>query len=298
MTMTIKYRDAPLGHEVSGIDVRNLTEADFRELESFWDQNAVIVIAGQTLTPDDQVAFSRRFGPLDHYTLPRYNMKTHPEIFVVSNVVENGVAVGLADAGRYWHSDMWTAKQPPRGSMLYALEVPHDAKGEPLGDTCVASMYAAYDALPESLRSRIEGRKGVYSLRAYVDFREKTAAAPAAKDGKLDAEGMAQRNAIALDEIAHPLVRVHPRTRRKCVYWSEGAIDRIEGYTREESQQILEDLRAHCLQPKFSYRHRWRVGDILLWDNCSSIHKATGDFEWPTHRRRMHRTTLADPIAA
>ncbi|MGE0802800.1 MAG: TauD/TfdA dioxygenase family protein [Lautropia sp.] len=294
MTIQIHPSGAPLGHEIRGADLSGpLSDADFAAIESAYDTCGVIVIRDQTLTPDRQIAFSRRFGPLDRYVLERYNLPSHPDIFVVSNVIENGRPIGLADAGRYWHTDMWVRPVPPRGSILYALEVPQ-RDGEPLGDTWFASMSAAYDALPESLRGRIEGREALYSARKNVEYR--IANAPVdPKTGELSEEakeGMRERLTNMTPEIVHPLVKRHPRTGRKCIYYSEGAIERIVGMDSAESDETLEALRRHVLEPRFAYRHRWRVGDVVMWDNVSCIHKAVGDFELPL-RRRMHRTTLS-----
>ena len=294
--LDIAFSSAPLGHEIRGVEVAHLTDAQFAEVEAAYDQYGVVVLRGQQLTPDEQIAFSKRFGALDRYILDRYNLASHPEIFVVSNVLVDGKPIGLGDAGRYWHSDMWTEPKPPRGSMLYAIEIPHADDGRPLGDTLFASMSAAYDALPEDLRRRIVGRHAVYSGRKLVDFQTRAKGRELTEDEKI---AMADRMA-RIKEIRHPLVRVHARTGRKCIYYSEGAIDHIEGMSAAESERTLEEIRQHVLQPRFTYRHVWRVGDIVMWDNCSAIHKASADFEWP-QRRHLHRTTLAAvdaPIAA
>lgn len=296
MPLDIAFSGAPLGHEIRGVNVAQLSDAQFAEVEHAWNEYGVVVFRNQTLTPDEQIAFSKRFGELDRYILDRYNLASHPEIFVVSNILVDGKPIGLGDAGRYWHSDMWTEPRPPRGSMLYAIEIPHGADGKPLGDTLFNSMSAAYDALPEDLRLRILGRNAVYSGRRLVDFQIKAKGRELTEDEKIAMDDRIKR----IREITHPLVRVHPRTGRKCIYYSEGAIDHIEGMEPEASERTLEELRQHVLQPRFTYRHVWRVGDIVMWDNCSAIHKASADFEWP-QRRHLHRTTLAatePPIAA
>ncbi len=299
MSIDIRFADAPLGHEIRGVDLsQSIEDATFAEIEAAYDRYGVIVFRDQTLTPDQQIAFSKRFGPLDRYVLERYNLVTHPDIFVVSNVIENGKPIGLADAGRYWHTDMWVKPIPPRGSMLYALEVPVRDDGEPLGDTYFSSMSAAYDALPDWLRERIEGREAVYSARKNVEYRIANAPIdPATGELSEEAkEGMRERLANMTPEITHALVKHHPRTGRKCIYYSEGAISHIIGLDEKTSDETLEALRQHVLQPRFIYRHRWRVGDLVMWDNCSCIHKATGDFDLPL-RRRMHRTTLSASVA-
>jgi len=298
MSIAIRFTDAPLGHEIEGVDVTDLTDEDFAAIENAYDRYGVIVIRNQRLTPAEQVAFSKRFGGLDKYILDRYNLPSEPDIFVVSNVIEDGKPIGLVDAGRYWHSDMWAVPRPPRGSMLYALEVPHADDGTPLGDTCFASTAAAYDGLPADLRAKIEGRRALYSTQRLVEFRQRTAVVDpkAGQLSKEEQDGYAERTARMTPEIEHDLVRVHPRTGRKCIYYSEGAISHIVGMTPEESAPILEALRQHVLKPEYVYRHRWRVGDIVMWDNCSCIHKAIADFALP-QRRRMHRTTLSSVAA-
>lgn len=300
MTLNIRYADAPLGHEICDIDLSQpLPDALFAEIEAAYNQYGVIIFRDQHLTPDQQIAFSKRFGALDRYVLARYNLPSHPDIFVVSNVIgDDGKPVGLADAGRYWHTDMWVTARPPRGSFLYAIEVPH-RDGEPVGDTYFSSTSAAYDALPEDLRQKIEGREAVYSGKKNVEYRMSTTPVDE-KTGEMsaaDREGMAERLANMPEAITHPMVKRHPRSGRKCIYYSEGAITHILGMDPAESERVLEAVRQHVLKPEFIYRHRWRVGDLVLWDNISCIHKATGDFELPL-RRYMHRTTISSAAFA
>lgn len=300
MPLDIHFSEAPLGHEVRGVDLsRPIPDATFSEIEAAYDRYGVIVLRNQTLNPEQQLFYSRRFGPLDRYVLERYNLPSHPDIFVVSNVVDkNGRPIGLADAGRYWHTDMWVKQRPPRGSILYALEVPMRG-GEPLGDTYFASTAAAYDALPPALRDAIEGREAVYSGRKNVEYRMSNTQVDPATGlmSAADREGMAERLANMPEFITHPMVKIHPRSGRKCIYYSEGAIDHIVGMDPAESERVLEAVRQHVLDPRFIYRHRWRVGDVVMWDNISCIHKATGDFELPL-RRLMHRTTLSSSVFA
>lgn len=296
MSFEIRFTEAPLGHEICGLDLsKELSEAEFDAVQNAYDQYGVVVLRNQHITPDQQLAFSKRFGPLDRYILDRYNLQSHPEIFVVSNILgDDGEPIGLGDAGRYWHTDMWSVPAPPRGSFLYSMEVPQK-DGVVYGDTYFSSTQAAYDALPPELRGMIEGREALYSSKRLVDFR--VAAAESQKGGltRDELDGMKERSKKMLEEITHPLVRVHPRTGRKCIYYSEGAIAGIVGMPQDEAAEVLERVRLHLLRPEFIYRHRWNVGDLVMWDNCSCIHKATGDFELPL-RRRMHRTTLRGTV--
>ena len=218
-------------------------------------------------------------------------MKELPEVFVLSNIIENGQPIGMSDAGRYWHSDMWVSDTPPRGSMLYALEVPHRGE-EPVGDTCLASTAHAYDTLSQEMKDRIENLSAVFSSKLYAQF----VGHDTVKDIHTK-EIMEARKDIQDRQITHRLVRRHPRTGRKCLYVVEGVISHIVGMEPGESRALLDELLAHIVRPEAVYRHRWRVGDVLMWDNYSAVHRATGDFEWP-QRRLMHRTTLSAPTLA
>ena len=291
MAIDIRYADAPLGHEICGVDLsKPIAEEIFAQIEAAYDRYGVILFRGQTLTPEQQIAFSSRFGQLTRYSTDRYNMAAHPEIFIVSNVQEGGRDIGLADGGRYWHTDMWSTTHPPRGSILYALEVPM-RDGEPLGDTWFCSTSAAYDALPESLRRAIEGRRAVFSTERYAELKRARTPVDQAT-GKLPASFL-ERDVNRPKNIVqtHDLVKIHPRSGRKCIYFSEEAITHIVDMDEKESADVLAELHSHVLQSRFTYRHRWAVGDLITWDNISCMHKAIGDFE--PLRRRMHRTTLA-----
>ncbi len=291
MELDIHYVDAPLGHEIRGVDLRTVDDDTFRAIEDAYDRYGVIVIRGQLWTPHEQVAFSKRFGSLDRFVLDRFNMKELPEIFVLSNIIENGQPIGMNDAGRYWHSDMWVTEKPPRGSMLYALEVPHKGD-EPLGSTYLASTSHAHDTLPQEVKDRIEDLSAVFSSQLYAAY----VGHDTVKDVHTR-EIVAARQAVADRRMTHRLVRRHPVTGRKCLYVVEGVIDHIIGVEPAESKELLDYLLKHITRPETVYCHRWKVGDVLMWDNYSAVHRATGDFELP-QRRLMHRTTLSAPNAA
>jgi len=299
MTLDIRYADAPLGHEIRGIDLSDaLDDATIGEIDRAWGEHGVVVFRDQELTPAELVAVSRRFGDLLRFGIDAYNLPSHPEIFVVSNIVENGRPVGMADAGRDWHTDMCFTPEPPRGSLFHAVEVPV-RDGVPLGDTCFAATGTAWEALPADVRARIDGRMAVFSFanRVAIAAREKALAERPEGDEDdplLQAHLRAERDkALAKHpDLEHPLVRRHPVTGRKCLYISELHTTRIVDMDEDESDELLAFLKAHVVRPEFVYRHSYRVGDVVFWDNCSCIHKAIGDFRLPL-RRRMHRTTVA-----
>jgi taurine dioxygenase len=293
MPLQIEGKGAPLGHHILGVDIAaGLDDRTFNEIEAAWDKYGVVVIPGQKLTPEQQIAFSKRFGEQEQYLLGEFLLPGHPEIFVVSNVVENGKPIGMADAGRTWHSDMTVIAAPPRGSILYALEVPRDADGTARGDTFFASSQAAYDALPAATKNRIDGLKAVFSYNHYIKIREQRAITGT---GTSNSAKVHATQKDAYPDRQHPLVRVHPRTGRKCLYLAEELVSGIVGMDDSEAQKLLTDLWAHMTRPEFVYRHVWNEGDLVIWDNCSAVHRATGDYG-PAQRRRMHRTTLKGTV--
>lgn len=281
----VRRTDGPVAAEIVGVDLsRDLDDATFSEIERVYDNNAVTIIRGQDLTPAQHVAFSRRFGDLEIHVLKQYLLPGHPELLVLSNLVDGGgKPLGLADAGRVcvWHTDMSYLEKPPRGSMLYAHEVPVK-DGKPLGDTLFADTAAAYAALPDDMKMKLAGLRSIHRMTKGYDADAKSA-------GRRIAYSEEQRRNNP--ERAHPIVRTHPATGRKCLYVSRLCSVGIEGMAHEEGEALLETLYEHCTRPEFVYRHRWRKGDLVMWDNCAAQHLATMDYELPL-RRVMHRTTL------
>jgi taurine dioxygenase len=162
--LSVRPTGAALGAEILGVDLaQNLDEATFREIVDLFHRHEVVFFRGQDLTPEQHVAFSRRFGELEIHVRQDCCRPGFPEIFVVSNVIENGKPIGTRDAGLFWHSDLAYMREPSRGSLFYAREVPHDEDGNPLGDTLFASAVAAYDALDAATKRRLEGMKAVHS---------------------------------------------------------------------------------------------------------------------------------------
>ncbi len=287
--ITIQGGDAPLGAEITGVDLaQKLDDATFRQIQEAYYRHSVIVFRDQKLTPEQQVSFSRRFGELEIHVLKQYLLPGYPEILVVSNIVENGRLIGLADAGRVavWHTDMSYLKEPSAGSALYALEVPRSEAGSALGNTLFASTFAAYDALTESMKRKLSGLKATHHMTKGYDAEREVSATRIKYDDD-------QRTSIR--DQAHPVIRTHPVTGRKCIYLNPLCVTGIVGMPDNESAPLLEELYAHCTRPQFIYRHEWRVGDLLMWDNCSVQHLAVQDYALP-QTRRMHRTTIKGSI--
>ena len=266
-----------VGAEIVGLDLSLPVNAeDFVRIHRAHLDYHVVVFRGQRITPQQQIDFSRRFGVLQIHVLKQFLLANHPEILIVSNIIENGQSIGLGDAGKFWHSDLSYKELPSLGSMLYAQELP--AEG---GDTLFADMHKAYDGLPDALRKAIEGQKASHSYTArYSETKFEGNWRPT-----LTPEQLAQVNVVD-----HPIVRTHPETGRKALFVSEGFTTNIVGLPEDESQQILTELYAHSIRPENIYRHQWQDGDMVFWDNRSLIHLAAG---CPAHlRRKLFRTTI------
>jgi taurine dioxygenase len=280
--------DAPVGLEVRGVDLsQDLADDDFARIEKAFDDNGLLIFRGQRLTEEQHIRFSRRFGELVVPVLTQYLHPKYRDIFIVSNVVEDGRSIGSNDAGQFWHTDMSYSPRPARGSLLYAREVPME-NGKARGDTQFSSMYAAYEALPEPMKRRLEG---LTAIHGYGERYNKRLEVIRTREGSHEELSKEQRVA---PQAEHPVVRSHPRTGRKCLYVNEGLTERIVGLAEAESRSLLHELWAHCTRPEFVYTHAWRVGDLLMWDNCSTQHNAVADYRLPL-RRLMHRTTIKGP---
>lgn len=278
----IRPTGAALGAEIRGIDLSgDIDAATFRAIEDALHAHEVIYLRDQHISPEQHLAFSRRFGELEKHVRVDCCKPGYPEIFVVSNIIENGRPIGTQDAGLFWHSDLAYMAIPSRGSLFYAHEVPHDASGKPLGDTLFASMTAAWNALPDDLRRVVDGRRAVTSYaKGYYRDRNSGPRPP-----------LSEAQKARTPDVEHPIKRTHPCNGKPCLFVNEGYTARIPDLPPEESERILKALFEHASRPEFVYRHQWRAGDFLIWDNCATQHRAVFDYALP-QRRRMERTTL------
>lgn len=275
--LEIRPFDGPLGAEVLGLDLsRPLASEDFARIHQAHLAHHVLVFRDQRITPAEQVAFSRRFGPLQIHVLRNFQLAGHPEVLVVSNIQEHGQPIGLGDAGHFWHSDLSYKDKPSLGSLLHAQELP--AEG---GDTLFANQHAAYEALPQALKARIASLKAEHSyLAKYEELRARSPWRPRLTPAQID----------EVRPVVHPVVRTHPETGRKALFVSEHFSTRIAGLPEDESRALLAELFAHGTRPAFVYRHQWQPHDMVFWDNRSVLHLAAGT---PAHlRRKLYRTTV------
>ena len=265
-----------LGAEMKGIDLRRLDDRSFAAIHRAWLDHQVLLFRGQTLSDDDLIAFSRRFGELDWAPVQetgRRFVEGHPEIYVVSNVIENGRPIGSLGAGEaVWHTDMSYLARPPKASMLYALEIP------PMGgNTSFCSMYAGYAALPEALKRRLAGLKvkhdGTYNSGGYL----REGVTPT--DDPREAPG-----------TLHPLVCRHPDTGRPMLYLGRRRNAYIGGLSLADSEALLDEIWGYAARAEAAWEHVWRVGDVVLWDNRCTMHRR--DAFDPGTRRIMHRTQV------
>lgn len=270
--------DAPIGAEIRGVDLaKGIDDLIFGEIDEALSEHGVIYLRNQHITPEQQVAFSRRFGDLEVNAFSKYALKENPAVLVVSNIKENGKDIGYADAGSHWHTDMSYTATPPRLTMLYAVEVPH-RDGVPLGDTWFASACAAYDDLPDALKKKLAGKRAIHRFAA----KERGVKKPV----QLTADQIAKN-----PDVIHPVVRSHPVTGRKALYVRKGECIGIEGMAEAEALPLIEELSDRVTRKQYIYRHKWQVGDLLMWDNALVQHWAPRDYEWPD-RRLMLRTTV------
>ncbi len=235
-----------VGAKVTGIDLgRPLDEATFSAIREAWLTHHLLVFPDVQMTPEQQIAFTRRFGALHTMPLAAYNLPEHPEIFVVSNVKKDGDYVGMRNVGRGWHTDGEDKPIPNAGSLLYARIVPPEG-----GDTLFANLHAVYDALPTELKHRIEGRRACFSRERlhHVHYPHLPALTPAQQ--------------ASWPDVYHPLVRTHPETGRRSLYVGRWAC-LIEGLPEVEGRELIAELQAFATQPQFVYRHTSTVRTVF-----------------------------------
>jgi len=283
MALRIEKLGPVLGARVSGIDVADIDDATFDEIHAAWLEHPVLVFADQHLSPEGQIAFSKRLGEPEVHISTDHLLDGYPQIVLISNKKVDGRYIGGVSAGEYWHSDLSCTARPTKASMLYALEIP--SKG---GDTEWADMYAAYDALPDATKQKISGLRGIHSWNR---MRNPRVEVPEVHKG----DAQMRYGDRAPDDVCHPMVRTHPETGRKALYVSQRFTLGVEGLEYGEGQALLDELFTHQTKPEFIFRHEWTAGDLTLWDNRCTIHWAIRNYD-PTEIRHMHRTSIAGDV--
>ena len=267
------------GAQIRGIDLRKpLSDADQRLINAAWLEHIVLVFPEQDLTPEEQIAFSRRFGVLDDHEsqAPSTLHPDHREILVLSNKMVGGKKSGTYNSGRNWHTDLSYTSRPAKGAILHCKEKPPVG-----GDTMWANLYLALETLTPPIRGLIENLEALHDVSMIRGIEARDPA---------DVAEMKRRN----PPVIHPVVRVHPETGRKSLLVNQ-RIRHFLGMSDEESQSLLAMLNAHATSPEFVFRHRWSLGDVVMWDNRCSCHVALGDFD-QTKPRVMYRCSLEGEV--
>ncbi len=277
MTIIVKPANASCGAEIAGIDARApLSPADAETLYQAWLENQVIFLRDQELTPDDQKRFAGYFGEIGAYNRPRD--RQHPkyasdDIMLISNIREDGQVIGAhPDGEMMWHTDTPYLENPHKATTLFGVEVP-----EVGADTLFSNQYAVYDALPERIKTRLAG---AMAMNAY-EF-----GTTVKTFDRYDRE--------SVPHFAHPVFRRHPETGRVAVYVCPLMTEEIIGIPEDEGRALLEEIYEIQRRTKFIYRHQWRVGDLIIWDNRCLVH-ARSDFS-PDQRRLLRRVTVSDEV--
>ena len=266
--MEIRRLGPQIGVEIRGVDVKGLDDAGFARIYRAWLDHNVAVVVDQDLQIEDFLRYSRRFGLVVPHPSKMTRHADYPEITMLG--VNKFGADGQLDMAIYrrgaegWHTDGAYDEEPFKATQLYALAVPRTG-----GDTFFASMYAAYDALPSPLKQKLQGRQGAFTY-----------------GGRRKATALLNPEDREWTPVFHPIVRTHPETGRQGLYFDPGKILRIEGLEPAESDALIEELTERMIRPEGEYRHRWRKGDIVIWDNRCSYHKAAGDY--PPEQDRIH----------
>ena len=278
--MQIRRVSPKIGAEIAGVDVRNLDAAAFRGIYRAFLDHIVIVIPGQEINEQEFLDFSARFGELKVHITKKAQHPRHPMLMLMDNRTldtrkgeEQNTAPLLVRIGNVWHTDTSYDYITARATGMYAVNVPSTG-----GDTLFSNSYAAYDALPAPLKKKLEGLSATYVYGGRLKRQQE----------RMEDSERGRPAAV------HPLIQVHPETGRKTLYFNDGQIISILGVDKAESDALIADLAQRTASTDGDYRHKWRAGDIVMWDNRCSLHCATGDY--PAHERRTNwRTTIMDP---
>ncbi len=271
-----------LGAEIHGADLANLDDETFAEIYAAWLDHLVAFFRDQQLTPEQQIAFAKRFGDIHHHPYMK-GMDAHPDILEI--IKEEGDTRAF---GETWHTDQMFNPKPAKATILYAKEAPSFG-----GDTMFANMYQAYETLSEPMKAMIKDVKtwnvGNRKKLSQTDSQGSVAEGRYKGNEKM-ASKVREPDSSLVTEAAHPLVRTHPETGRKALYLGNHAIG-LHGFQDKEAKPLLDYLKSHAIHPEFTCRFRWEVGSMAIWDNRCTQHRALNDYQG--QRRRMHRITIA-----
>ncbi len=268
-----------LGAELLGVDLsKPLSNKEFDSIHRAFLDHQVIFFRDQQLTPEQHLAFARKFGELDIHPFAA-GLEGHPEILPIVKEADDHTS---ANFGGSWHSDVTFYEKPALGSILYALDVPKTG-----GDTLWANMYLAYETLSDGLKQTLDGLKAVHNASRAYGLNSRTTQRH--QEGA-DISMQVRASEEAEEEVTHPVIRTHPETGRKLLFVNANFTRRFVGWSEKESEPLLSFLWEHCTQPAFTCRFRWQKGSIAFWDNRCTQHLALNDYHG--QRREAHRVTV------
>ena len=281
---------ATLGARITGIDLAQpLSRANLALILRALADHGVVCFPGQHLDPAAQAAFSRHFGTLEVHVSGAFLVPEHPEVMILSNIVEDGRPIGLADAGQDWHTDMSFSRTIAFVNVLYALKVPR-RDGRVLGDTQFADMAAAHDDLPAAMQARLAGLTATHDFAKFWDMMRARAGDGTARKPLTEAQRRTK------PPVSQPMVLTHPLSGRKLLYANPGYTMHIDGLSAVESDALLRFVFDHQVQPKYVHTHHWTEGDVLMWDNIRTMHNAMPDYGPDEHRLVRRCQAMADLV--
>lgn len=284
--MRIEPNGAGLGATIHDIDLSQaLSDPDYKAIERALGDHGVVSFPDQRLTSAQLRDYAARFGKLEINVANIFHDADFPEVMILSNIKENGQPIGLSDAGQDWHTDMSYSKTIAFSNVLYGIKIPY-RNGEPLGNTEFCDMHAAYEDLPEDLKQELDGMTITHDFNKFWEMmrREKGSTRPP----------LTEKQRKQKPPVSHPVFLVHPITGKKVLYANPGYSVRINELPEERSEAVLKFLFEHQVQDKYRYRHRWKEGDVLMWDNMGTIHNAVADYTPEEHRFIKRCQVMAD----
>ncbi|MDO8290480.1 MAG: TauD/TfdA family dioxygenase [Parvibaculum sp.] len=275
MTTDNLIRTRPLmagfGVEILDVDLSTADEDARQNVIRLFHENGAIVLRGQTMAPDDLMAFIKLFGEPEDHTQTKFTLPGYPKIFLLSNKEVDGKPIGAHNDGVGWHTDYSYKEEPVMCTMLYAIEVPPEGSDTLLADLCVA-----YNVLPDARKAELDGLMLHHSYQHLMSSRE---------FGRME---LSDEMKAANPDVIHPLIRTHPANGRKALWVSTGTVKGVIGMEDAQAQALLDELVEFVTEERFVYRHKWQAGDILVWDNRCTLHTGTL-FDDTKYVRLMHR---------
>jgi taurine dioxygenase len=269
--LAIRALKAGFGAEIRGVDLRGASDDTVRGVVDAFQRHGAILLRDQQLDPEDLLAFVRQFGEPEGHTLQQYTLPGHPEIYILSNKVVDGRPIGAHNDGVGWHTDYSYKAEPVMCTVLYAVEVPPEGS-----DTLLADLCAAYAALPAERRRELDPLVLHHSYEFFMSTREY---------GRME---LSDEIKAQNPDVWHPLVRVHPADERRALWVSTGTVKGITGMPSGAALALIDELVDFCTQERFVHRHRWQVGDVLMWDNRCTLHTGTL-YDDKKYQREMYR---------